>query len=82
MQNKMLPNLRQIHSVPPFETYVKSNISKTLKTFVSRPKMIVESYVKLIPPKLFFRFFFRSSKIETYVKSHISKTCGQLSMTT
>ena len=27
-----------------------------------------EAYVKLIPSKLFFRFFFRSSRIETYVK--------------
>ena len=29
------------------------------------------SYVSLIPPKLFFRFFFRSSRIETYVKQSI-----------
>ena len=45
MQNKMLPNLRQIHSVPPFKTCVKSLTSKTegmlLYVFI-----MFETYVK------------------------------------
>ena len=45
------PGARKKYASSPFETYVKSNISKTLKTFVLRPKMIVESYVKLSTSK-------------------------------
>ena len=45
MQNKMLPNLRQIHSVPPFETYVKSHIFKTCGQ-LSMTIRLFETYVK------------------------------------
>ena len=72
MQNKMLPNLRQIHSVPPFETYVKSHIFKTCGQ-LSMTIRLFETYVKSHIFKTCGQLSMTIRLFETYVKSNASK---------
>ena len=72
MQNKMLPNLRQIHSVPPFKTYVKSNASK-IYPHLQRHRQLFETYVKLLTSKTEGMLLNVYIMFETYVKSNASK---------